>query len=97
MTKVQAGDWVCPNNDGSLIWRFTRYEEDGSLAEEDGTPIKGVFWAASYIRAEAWSEETLDDWSLWTAWRELLPTRDAAIAAMQEHSAAERPREPLGD
>lgn len=37
--------WLLPGNDGRTFYRLTRYREDGSLQEHDGTPIVGAFWS----------------------------------------------------
>lgn len=39
---VNTGDYLCPSNDGTELWRFTRYEDGPAL----GAEVAGTFWAA---------------------------------------------------
>ena len=91
MTKAGPGDWLCPNNEGTLLWRFTRYYEDGTAISgswPDERPIFGWFWMASFIpMRDEWTGFRLND-EEWTEWAIMLPTRDTAIAEMLEHSAS---------
>lgn len=64
MTRVQAGDYLLPSNDGKRLWRISAYEEDGSLTEyapgqtdvrlagDQGRAIRGRFWKLSYFRRD---------------------------------------------
>ena len=35
MTRISAGDYLLPSNDGKTLWRICAYEEDGSAAVEE--------------------------------------------------------------
>jgi hypothetical protein len=52
MTHLGDGDWLCPSNDLRWLYRFLRYDEDGSaysiVTNADGSEtedhIVGSFW-----------------------------------------------------
>lgn len=51
MTRVEAGDYLIPSNDGKTLWRLRSYHEDGSAyfvdrATGKETKIVGTFWSA---------------------------------------------------
>jgi hypothetical protein len=99
MTRIEAGDYLVPSNDSTELWRFTRYEEDGSLADDDGgNKVVGMFWRAGRFngtldQAQALMNRDPDeflDWSRWFEQDSLLPSRKAAIEVMLR--AGERKR-----
>jgi hypothetical protein len=71
MTKLGAGDWLLPGNDGQTLWRIRSYDEDGSAVRGDGTPVIGTFWAVYRFRypLERLSSEP-DVWESESAWIE---------------------------
>lgn len=93
MTRISAGDYILPSNDGQTLWRIHSYQEDGSLVEyervggkvdyDSGRTITGTFWAVSrydrpWTEDDAFDEDFLD----WERWRERansFKTRRAAI------------------
>jgi hypothetical protein len=90
MTRLRAGDYLLPDNDGRTLWRIARYEErDGSLTRGDGTVVNGDFWALWRCR---WCLDELDpetfEFETFHNYVEvqcLLPSRQAAIdAAMRD-------------
>lgn len=97
MTRISAGDYILPSNDGKTLWRIYQYDEDGS-AEVSGDgkrwrPLIGKFWGtAKYERPFHNAGERIDhdflDWSNWLVWETELLTRKAAIeAALREVTA----------
>lgn len=44
MTRVKAGDYILPDNDGETIWRLHKYEEDETVTWADGRPVSGIWW-----------------------------------------------------
>lgn len=91
MTRVRAGDYLLPSNDGGALWRVSRYREDGSLERHDGTKVVGDFWRAARFRGSLEDAERLLrrdveeflslDSDRWVETDCLLPTRAAAVAA----------------
>lgn len=91
MTRVRAGDYLLPSNDGARLWRLSSYEENGSLEESDGEggyrKVVGTFWSAWYFpgtldEAQALLDRDADeflDFTRWREWETLLPTRKAAL------------------
>lgn len=96
LTKLQAGDWLCPSNDRRYIWRFFQYP-DGSkygLCDHDGKSVdfeKKYFWEAARVTIEKYGE-MLDngvdpeDYAYWDTVQTGLPSRGAAIEVMLEMS-----------
>lgn len=84
LTRVEAGDYLCPSNDGAYLWRFSRYEEDGSAEYGDGSPLVGEFWMAQRTPMPKSGHIHLDDLGGydWSERQSLLPRRADAIEAM---------------
>lgn len=95
MTRMGAGDYLLPSNDGQTLWRIYRYEEYGSLsyAKPGGgyTEVRGWFWACARrpMPKEWLSFEELRDWSdiEWEFYSGPLSSRREAI---EETLGAER-------
>lgn len=87
MTKVGAGDYLLPSNDGLTLWRLQRYTEDGSLQQRIGdewTPVKGTrFWRLLRLttRMDLLSIVDPDDETSWVEVESLLRSRTDAIEA----------------
>jgi len=97
MLRISEGDYLLPSNDATVLWRISRYHEDGSLYEYDpadrdytrGRQVRGTFWMVSKwdrpLSDEALlrlDEDAINDWNQWHTWETLLPTRREAIAAV---------------
>jgi hypothetical protein len=82
LTRISAGDYLLPSNDGSTLWRIYTYEEDGSAEYSDGTKLVGKFWACARrpIPAEGVPIDDLLAWSAWEFWAGPLNSRKDAIA-----------------
>lgn len=91
MTRLAAGDYLLPSNDGTTLWRLERYEErDGTLTRDDGSVVNADFWMVSRFRLplDEASAHDLDDRSLWVGHRWMLPTRAAAIAEAMSYETS---------
>lgn len=67
MTKLSAGDYLLPSNDGTRLLRITRSEKEGW----------DVFlWAH---RLDLGGHVDPDDWSAWDCIAQWLPSRNEAI------------------
>lgn len=95
LIRVRSGDYLLLSNDRQTLWRISRYEEDGSLEDGEGKPVKGTFWEASrWLRslddAElllVTDEEKFLSWDIWSVYAALQPTRAAAVEAALERGA----------
>lgn len=92
LTRIRAGDYLVPSNDGQQLWRLNSYYEDGSASFVDiagkETPIKGTFWRAlrfngTVEEAEALlagaDPEALLEWDRWIESHSLLSARKEAL------------------
>lgn len=93
MTRVQAGDYLLPSNDGKTLWRLSTYDEDGSAYWVDRssgkeTKVVGKFWSAWRFNGtidEAESllhsadPELLLEWDRWIESATALSTRKEAL------------------
>ena len=112
LTRVTSGDYIVPSNDGATLWRISRYTEDGSLSRWEtnergeavgkGKVVLGQFWMIStYIDPLRRQPENLPDdfldWSYWTTWESLLPSRGEALNAIpwQRQKKVSLPRHSL--
>lgn len=95
MTRISAGDYIFPSNDGQKLWRVARYFEDGSLETSDGRIIRGTFWRCakfhgSLDRADRLMQRDPDEflsWENWYEWDTLIPTRAEAIRSALREAA----------
>lgn len=97
MTRVKAGDYILPDNDGKTIWRLQKYQEDETVTWGDGSPVKGSFW-----RVLKWKPTTdgvldLDDWDRFDEWSYGHRTRDEAIQEALTISTRHHPAVPQKD
>lgn len=81
LTKIAAGDYALPSNDGKTIWRIARYE--------DG-PSHGLDWPRDRVIWGVWKYLGHDiptlygeicDWENWSYWGGHYETRNDAIKA----------------
>lgn len=86
LTRIKAGDYLLPSNDGATLFRLATYEEDGSGEfSSDGKTwrvLRGTFWAVYRRPMPALDQATADllEWS--DAWEWIagpLDTRQQAI------------------
>lgn len=76
LTKVNAGDYLLPSNDGQTIWRFRTYE-DGPTHGLDW-PRDRTLWG--YYRWTGRGDLVdLEDWDHWEGWRDGFDRRIDAI------------------
>lgn len=83
MTRLAAGDYLWPSNDGGTLWRAQRYYEDGSLVRDDGSTVVGAFWRL-LSRPMPPAHTPLEDVLDVNGWNEidaLLNTRAQALSA----------------
>lgn len=82
LTKLEAGDYVCPSNDGEMLWRFCRYQ-DGRVCGLDVDYELRTFW--STMRAPmAAAQRSLDrDEDIqWNGWEYMLASRADALRSV---------------
>jgi hypothetical protein len=85
MTKLEAGDYLLPSNDGETIFRIHRYVDGPSFGLLDW-PRDKELWGAYRWEPRRKGEmpetaEDLDDWDLWGTVATTCETRKAAIDA----------------
>lgn len=87
LTKVDAGDYLLPANNGRTLWRIARYQDGPSTGLED-MPRDDMFWGVwrwtGHVGIDTQSgriavADGLEDWSLWEMDASLLRTRAEAI------------------
>lgn len=81
LMKITNGHYVLPSNDRRTLYGLSRYFEDGSLTEPDGTPVRGMFWMLT--RTRVIGEDGMPDPSEWETCEVLLPTRAEAIKSAE--------------
>jgi hypothetical protein len=82
LTRVRAGDYLLPSNDGKTIWRIKAYDEDGSAQYQDERgwhPILGHFWAVWRYVGRSVERLDPDDWTDWEQWDSSYRTRAEAV------------------
>lgn len=87
LTRIKAGDYLLPSNDGATLFRLATYEEDGSAEYvtrpgAKARPLVGTFWAVYRRPMPPLDQATADllEWS--DAWEWIagpLDTRQQAI------------------
>lgn len=91
MTKLSAGDWICPSNDARWLYRFMLYDEDGSAENSDG-PIVGQFWAtARILMPKADHQLRIYDHVAWEWRADLMRSRSEAIDVMLDETRTPPP------
>lgn len=106
LTRITAGDYIFPSNDGQTLLRVSSYIEDGSASvSADGQnwhKLTGTFWAAKRFsgtveEADKWLRTDPDILLGWDEWREIeygMKTRTEAIASALKHTEVAMMREP---
>lgn len=87
LTRVSAGDYLAPSNDGQTLWRIYSYVEDGSAeVSSDGKKwrkVTGTWWAAARYKQPLPSGGELPDdfleWGNWDVWATGLRTKREAL------------------
>lgn len=95
MTRVAAGDWVLPSNDGRTLYRIKSYEEDGSAQWRDSRgrerPVRGKWWGVLRYTGPTGGFIELDG-DLWEWFDHGYPTRSAAVDAALRLGTTENSR-----
>lgn len=88
LSKIAAGDYLLPSNDGRTLWRITRYV-DGPSAGLD-IPRDRDFWAVRHWQEEVGRGDVVDveDWDRWVLRSDMWVSRAAAIDAALRSEAA---------
>lgn len=85
LTKIAAGDYLLPSNDGKKLWRIAVYEDGPSHGLD--TPRDRSYWGVWRWTGDVGEGSYVDttDWSQWDLWCQSHDTRAAAInAALKE-------------
>lgn len=82
LTKIAAGDYLLPSNDGKTMWRITTYTE-GPSSGIDAWPRDKQVWGIWKWMGPVGLGSAVDteDWSRWDFFDGLNDTRQAAIDA----------------
>lgn len=79
LTRVRAGDYIVPSNDGTQLWRISSYDETGLGERLDSNgkwhPITGTFWQTAKFELTVeqmharWGDDLPDDFLDWDRWQ----------------------------
>lgn len=93
LTKIDAGDYLLPDNDETHLWRVVRYE-DGSHYGLDVPYASRTFWRVLRCRRTVLElamthhlGEIVEEWFEWEECDQWLPSRAAALAAIEARMA----------
>lgn len=78
LTKIAAGDYLLPSNDGKTIWRIHRYVDGPSSGIMDWPRDRDV-WGFWRWEGRAEGAVDLDDWDRWEMVGGLCDSRADAI------------------
>lgn len=80
LSRIRAGDYVLPGNDGQTLWRVTRYQDGPSSGLEHMVRDKD-FWGLWKWPAPISEGSFIDlqDWDRWEFYEGLFPDRASAI------------------
>ena len=76
LTKIAAGDYLLPSNDGKTIWRIMRYEDGPSYSLD--WPKDRMVWGAWSWRGDL-DRVDPDAWDMWACGSQWCDTRQQAI------------------
>lgn len=89
LTRIRAGDYLLLSNDGTVLWRLSTYDEDGSAQKpaaggKGWVSIRGRFWGLWKYRHHPDSRYrqtpiTWHDWSEFEMTDSMFKTREQAI------------------
>lgn len=91
LTRLRAGDYLCPSNDGRTLWRFSAYEDGSDHGLIGVSYRRRTFWMARRTPMPAGGMVDREEVE-YLPWREVgcsLPSRQAAIAEMLGASCPE--------
>ena len=80
MSRIAAGDYVLPSNDGETLWRVVRYT-DGPSSGLDHMARDRDFWALWKWPHQVSEGSFIDlqDWDRWECVEDMFESRAAAI------------------
>lgn len=81
LTRVEAGDYLLPSNDGAALWRLVRYVDGPSRGLADwprDRQVWGVYRLARPFNGTLRPDE-VDDLTAWELIESMLETRREAI------------------
>lgn len=91
LTRIREGDYCLLSNDGTTLWRISKYDETGLGEYQDAKgkwhKILGSFWQTAKYRGsiDALADpahgnwETFLDWEQWDHWASGFTTRRGAV------------------
>jgi len=97
-TRVRAGDYVIPSNDGAQLWRITSYQEEGTRLEMRSAtagvlhlnPPTRTRWQARRYRLtvaqmhDRWGDDIPDDFLDWDQWEHWQDSYATKAAAIRD-------------
>lgn len=84
LSKVAAGDYVFPSNDGKTVWRIAKYEDGPSHGITDWDRDRefwGVWRWAEPFTGNLRGYVDLEDWNRWEFCEGMHDTRGEAVDA----------------
>lgn len=89
MTRLAAGDYLLPSNDGRTLWRLERYEDGAAHGLVVGYQLR-PFWRVSStpMPGNGYVDVAYLEQYRWTEHAQWLPTRAAAVAVMEDAQPA---------
>lgn len=83
LVTISAGDYLLVDNDGRMLWRIRRYDEQ--FIGEDGLTVEyrpcwGIWrWTRRVESQDTFDALDLDDWDQWEFWDGPLSSRGEAL------------------
>jgi hypothetical protein len=84
LTRIKAGDYILPSNDGKTLWRICKYRDGPSMGlDPEVFPRDFERWQLRRWHRPVHSGSLVDieDWDRWEHWDESYDTRQEAIDA----------------
>ena len=85
LTKVAAGHYLLPSNDGKTLWRLLRYEDGPShgIVDWDKDEMFWGVWRYTLAFDGTLEPDQLDAWTFWEQIAQTSTRREAIDAAME--------------
>lgn len=77
MTRIEAGEYLLPSNDGQTLWRITKFEDIDNRKYWSAWRWRGPLTEAQRVMNT--DPDSFLEWHRWEEWSSFCYTRKAAI------------------